>query len=136
MECVELHALGIIQRDGREVAEGGTQRIHAWDDPELRKQREYKHQADQHVSHSKDMRATVGEATVEQGTRQKDDSGNNGDPMQFTEGTPDYISSEMRIWQKLKRGGRKDESKKDQTTDPSHKREQHEEAQEGHDNEL
>jgi hypothetical protein len=76
------------------------------------------------------MRAAFREAVVEQGTGQKDDSRNDGDPMQFAQRASDYIPREMRIRQNLKRGGCKHESKKDQTTDPGHKGEQHEEAQE------
>jgi hypothetical protein len=107
---------------------------YARDDPKLRQQSEAKHQADQQVPEGKDVCGVFGQTTVEQRTGQKDDSGGDGDPMQFAQRASNNIASEMRIGQnaRSKHSRRQNECEENQTADPGDEREQHEEAEEGH----
>jgi hypothetical protein len=84
------------------------------------------------MPHRKDVRSPVGETAVEQGTGEKDNPGDDGDPMQLAERASDEVAGEMGIGQNLKRRGREDEREEDQATDPGGKGEQHEETKEGH----
>jgi len=136
MQCVELHPRRIIQRYRREVADRGAQRVHAGDDPELRQQREPKHQADQYVPRGKDVRGSVCETAVDQRTSQEDYTRDDGDPVQFAESASHNVAGQMRIGQNLKCSGCKNESEENQTPNPGHEREQHQEAKKGHDAEL
>ena len=74
------------------------------------------------------MRSAIGEPAVEQGTRQKDKPGYDGDPVQLAESASDDIAGEMRVGQNLKRRRRENEGKEDQPTNPGDKRQQHEET--------
>ena len=86
----------------------------------------------QHMAHREHVRRPVGDAAVEQGTSQKDDPGDDGDPVQLAERASNDVSGEMRVGQNLKRRGREHECEEDQTADPDDEREQHQEAKEGH----
>ncbi len=78
------------------------------------------------------MRRAVGKPTVEQRTDKVDDSGNDGDPVQLTEGSTDHVAGKMSRGQNGKSRGREYKSKKDQPADPEDQREQHEQAEETH----
>jgi len=132
MQRVELHACRIGQRHHREIAHRGSQRVHPRNNPELRQQRKPKHQAGQHVPHREDMRRSIGESAIEQGTDKEDNSGNDRDPMKLAQRTSHDVPSEMRVRQNLKRRRREDEGKEDQPADPGHKRQQHKKTKEGH----
>jgi hypothetical protein len=103
MQRIKLHARGIVHSDRREVADRRAQRVHTRDNPELRDERESKHQADEHVSHGEDMRSAVCEAIVKQRTSQKYQRGNNANPMKFAESAANKVSGEMCVGQNLKR---------------------------------
>ena len=132
MQRVELHAYRIGQRHHREIANRRSQRVHPRNDPELRQQRKPKHQADNDVPRREDMRSPIGESTVEQGTHQEDNSGNDGDPIKLAQRSSHDVPSQMRIRQNLKRRRREDEGKEDQPADPGRKRQQHKKTKEGH----
>src|ERR1700716_1722155 len=126
MQRVKLHARGIVQSDLGEVADRSAQVVHARDDPELRDERESKHQADDYVTRRKDMRSTVYEAVVKQRTSEKYQPGDNGNPMKFAQSPADKVSSEMGVGQNLKRSWCQDERKENQSADPDDERKQHE----------
>jgi len=138
MQRIELSARRIIRRDRREVADRGAQRVHARDDRKLRKHCEPKHHADQQVPHSEDIRGAFRDPAVEQRTGQKDDSGNDPDPVQFAQSAPNNIPGKMRVGQNAwsEYGWCQNECEEHQTADPGDEREQHEKAEEGHHGEL
>ena len=53
--------------------------------------------------------------------------------MQLSERAPDDIAGQMRVGQHLKRRRREHEGEEQETANPDHERENHQEAQEGHD---
>jgi uncharacterized repeat protein (TIGR03803 family) len=135
MQSVKLNAIGIIGRRGDNVAERCAQNVHARHDAELRDESESKHRAKDYVSRGEDVCSTVGEPTVEQGTKEEDDPGNNGDPVQFAESASDHVAGQMSVRQhgrNIERCWREDESKEDQPADPDDKRKQHEKTQQRH----
>ena len=138
MQCVELHAQRVVDRHGAEVGDLRAQRVHARDDPELRKQSENQHQTDEDVAQSEEMRNAFGDVAVGQRCGEKNKSGDDGDPMQLAERASDDVSREMRIGQnpRSEYGGRKHEGEEDQSADPDYERQQHEIAQERHVGEL
>src|SRR3981081_149034 len=118
MQRIKLHARGIVQCDRSEVADRSAQSVHARNNPELRDERESKHQADEHVAHGEDMRRAICEAVVQQRTGQEYQSGNDADPMKFAESSTNKVSGEMGIWQNLKRCWCQDERKENQSANP------------------
>src|ERR1700678_1287173 len=133
MQGVELHPLGVIEWRGSHIPQRSPQHIHARDDAELRDQRERQHQTEQHVPRCEHMRRPIGKAAMQQGTRQKNHSGKEANPMQLAKRPPYDIASSMSAWQALwnrKRRRREDERKKDQAANPDDERQKHEKAKE------
>ena len=85
VERVELQPRRIVESGAIEIPDLRAQGDHARRDPELRNQGEREHHADQQVAHREYVRRAVGHAAVEQGTGQKDDPGDDGDPVQLGE---------------------------------------------------
>jgi hypothetical protein len=56
--------------------------------------------------------------------------------MQLAERTSDDVAREMRVREDLESCGCEHEGKEDQTADPDHERENHQEAEEGHDGRI
>jgi len=65
------------------------------------------------VAQSECVRGSLGDVTVEQGRDEKDDSGDDGDPVQLAERSSDDIAGEVCVWQNLKSCRREDEGEED-----------------------
>ena len=136
MQRIELNAIWIVDRRGSQIAERRPQDVHARNDSELRDQREREHQAQQHMARCKNMRSAVSESAVEQRADEKDDSGDDSNPVQFSQRASDDITGEMRVGQHIgdvERRWRQHECEEDEPADPADERKQHEKAEEGHD---
>lgn len=136
MQRVELHALRIGDRNLCEVPDLRAQCVHARNDPELREQRKPKHQADEQMPHSEHVSGPLRQIAVEQRSNQKHDGGKDRDPMQLPQRASDNVPSEMSVRKNSERGRSKHEGKKDETANPDHKREQHQEAEDRHDGKI
>src|SRR4029077_7046036 len=102
VQRVELNPLRIAERYSGEIADRSAQRVHAWDDPELREQRQRQHQANEDVAHREDVGGPLREIAVEQRRDQEDDPGEDGDPMQLAERASDDVAGGMGAGQNLK----------------------------------
>src|SRR5580704_13545124 len=99
MQRIELNVLRIINRRSLNFAKRRPQNIHAWNNAELRDQREREHQAEQHVPRCKHMRGAVGKAAVKQGTDQIDEPRKNSNPMQLAQSSSNDVARKMSSWQ-------------------------------------